>query len=152
MISVIGDVMIDKYIYGTSYRQSPECSTAPVVVVTSKEEMIGGAGNTAINIYNLNAPVRLYCSVGYDGNVRNTLYASLTSDGGTLSKLDLNGKNPTKYNTNRTDSVLIKSLEDMYVNYEGMIRTAHGVLVQYLFGDSGIDQQRQTELKLNLIK
>jgi D-beta-D-heptose 7-phosphate kinase/D-beta-D-heptose 1-phosphate adenosyltransferase len=73
MISVIGDVMIDKYIYGTSYRQSPECSTAPVVVVTSKEEMIGGAGNTAINIYNLNAPVRLYCSVGYDGNVRNML-------------------------------------------------------------------------------
>jgi D-beta-D-heptose 7-phosphate kinase/D-beta-D-heptose 1-phosphate adenosyltransferase len=73
MISVIGDVMIDKYIYGTSYRQSPECSTAPVVVVTSKEEMIGGAGNTAINIYNLNAPVRLYCAVGYDGHVRNML-------------------------------------------------------------------------------
>ena len=46
---------------------------------------------------------------------------------------------------------LIKSLEDLYVNYEGMIRTANGVLVQYLFGDSGIDQQRQTELKLNLI-
>lgn len=46
---------------------------------------------------------------------------------------------------------LIKSLEDMVVNYEGMIRTPHGVLVQYLFGDSGIDQQRQTELKLNLI-
>jgi hypothetical protein len=48
----------------------------------------------------------------YDGNVKNTLYASLTSNGGALSKLDLNGKNPTKYNTNRTDSVLIKSLED----------------------------------------
>ena len=46
---------------------------------------------------------------------------------------------------------LIKSLEDLYVNYEGMIRTSNGVLVQYLFGDSGIDQQRQTELKLNLI-
>jgi len=46
---------------------------------------------------------------------------------------------------------LVKSLEDMYVNYEGMIRTANGVLVQYLYGDSGIDQQRQTELKINLI-
>ena len=46
---------------------------------------------------------------------------------------------------------LVKSLEDMYVNYEGMIRTANGVLVQYLYGDCGIDQQRQTELKLNLI-
>jgi hypothetical protein len=32
-----------------------------------------------------------------------------------------------------------------------MIRTANGVLVEYLYGDSGIDQQRQTELKLNLI-
>jgi DNA-directed RNA polymerase II subunit RPB1 len=46
---------------------------------------------------------------------------------------------------------LIKSLEDMYVNYEGMIRTANGVLVQYLYGDSGINQQRQTELKIHLI-
>jgi DNA-directed RNA polymerase II subunit RPB1 len=46
---------------------------------------------------------------------------------------------------------LIKSLEDMYVNYEGMIRTANGILVQYVYGDCGIDQQRQTELKINLI-
>ena len=46
---------------------------------------------------------------------------------------------------------LVKSLEDMYVNYEGMIRTANGILVQYLYGDSGIDQQKQTEVKINLI-
>ena len=46
---------------------------------------------------------------------------------------------------------LIKSLEDMNVNYEGMIRTVNGVLVEYLYGDSGIDQQRQSELKLHII-
>ena len=46
---------------------------------------------------------------------------------------------------------LVKSLEDMYVNYEGMVRTANGVLVQYLYGDCGIDQQRQTQITINLL-
>lgn len=45
----------------------------------------------------------------------------------------------------------VKFLEDLIVNYEGLIRTANGVLVQYLFGDSGIDQQKQTQVKLNII-
>uniref|UniRef100_A0A6C0HV26 DNA-directed RNA polymerase n=1 Tax=viral metagenome TaxID=1070528 RepID=A0A6C0HV26_9ZZZZ len=45
----------------------------------------------------------------------------------------------------------IKFLEDLLVNYEGLIRTANGVLVQYLYGDSGIDQQKQTQVKINLI-
>lgn len=46
---------------------------------------------------------------------------------------------------------LVKSLEDMYINYEGMIRNSSGTLVEYMYGDSGIDQQRQTQVKLNLI-
>ena len=45
----------------------------------------------------------------------------------------------------------VKFLEDLNVNYEGLIRTANGVLVQYLYGDSGIDQQKQTQVKINLI-
>lgn len=45
----------------------------------------------------------------------------------------------------------VKFLEDLHVNYEGLIRTASGILVQYLFGDSGIDQQKQTQVKINLI-
>jgi DNA-directed RNA polymerase beta' subunit len=45
----------------------------------------------------------------------------------------------------------VKFLEDLNVNYEGIIRTANGVLVQYLYGDSGIDQQKQTQVKINLI-
>lgn len=45
----------------------------------------------------------------------------------------------------------VKFLEDLLVNYEGLIRTANGILVQYLYGDSGIDQQKQTQVKINLI-
>ncbi len=45
----------------------------------------------------------------------------------------------------------IKFMEDLMVNYEGIIRTANGILVQYLYGESGIDQQKQTEVKINLM-
>ena len=45
----------------------------------------------------------------------------------------------------------VKFLEDLSVNYEGLVRTANGILVQYLYGDSGIDQQKQTQVKINLI-
>lgn len=48
----------------------------------------------------------------YDGNTRNTLFSSLSLNGGTLSKLDLDGKSPNKYDTNRNNSVLISSIED----------------------------------------
>jgi D-beta-D-heptose 7-phosphate kinase / D-beta-D-heptose 1-phosphate adenosyltransferase len=66
MIAVIGDIMLDEYIYGSSIRQSPECDTAPVVVVNSPIRSIGGAGNTALNIHYLEGDVKLYCAVsGY---------------------------------------------------------------------------------------
>lgn len=45
----------------------------------------------------------------------------------------------------------IKFMEDLMVNYEGIIRTANGILVQYLYGESGIDQQKQTQVKINLM-
>ena len=51
-VLVIGDIIIDKYIYGTSTRLSPE---APVPVVTQErtEETIGGAGLVHANLLSL---------------------------------------------------------------------------------------------------
>ena len=51
-VLVIGDIIIDRYIYGTSTRLSPE---APVPVVTHKrtEETIGGAGLVHANLLSL---------------------------------------------------------------------------------------------------
>ena len=53
MISVIGDIMLDEYIYGSTTRQSPECASAPVVVINPPLRALGGAGNTALNIHHL---------------------------------------------------------------------------------------------------
>ena len=58
-VLVIGDIIIDKYIYGTSTRLSPE---APVPVVTQERivETIGGAGLVYENLKSLGVDVSLY--------------------------------------------------------------------------------------------
>ena len=55
-ILIIGDLMIDEYIWGSVNRISPE---APVQIVeTSREEMtLGGAGNVGKNLISLKAKV-----------------------------------------------------------------------------------------------
>ena len=58
-VLVIGDIILDKYIYGTSTRLSPE---APVPVVTQErtEESLGGAGLVYKNLKSLGVDVSLY--------------------------------------------------------------------------------------------
>lgn len=58
-VLVIGDIIIDKYIYGTSTRLSPE---APVPVVTQERvvKTIGGAGLVYENLKSLGVDVSLY--------------------------------------------------------------------------------------------
>ena len=58
-VLVIGDIILDKYIYGTSTRISPE---APVPVVTHKEEKttMGGAALVYDNLKSLGVDVEMY--------------------------------------------------------------------------------------------
>jgi len=66
-ILVVGDVILDNYIYGDVSRISPE---APVPVVEVKEESFtaGGAGNVALNIKSLGGNVFLIGGIGKDTN------------------------------------------------------------------------------------
>ena len=63
-VLVIGDVMLDRYWHGRTSRISPE-APVPVVKVEQIEDRPGGAGNVALNIATLGAPVTL---VGITGN------------------------------------------------------------------------------------
>ena len=62
---VVGDVMIDAYLWGNVERQSPE-APVPVLNKTGKDSRIGGAGNVARNILSLGAKVRLASVIGSD--------------------------------------------------------------------------------------
>ncbi len=58
---VIGDVMLDSYIWGKVERISPE-APVPVVAVTKRENRLGGAANVALNIHSLGA-TPILCSI-----------------------------------------------------------------------------------------
>ncbi len=66
-IAVIGDVMIDRYVWGTVNRISPE-APVPVVEVESESTRLGGAANVANNINALGASAFLVGVVGNDRN------------------------------------------------------------------------------------
>jgi rfaE bifunctional protein kinase chain/domain len=71
-IMVIGDLMVDEYIWGSVSRISPE-APVPVVSVTSESLRLGGAGNVVNNIYTLGGKVLLGGVVGNDEMGRKVL-------------------------------------------------------------------------------
>jgi rfaE bifunctional protein kinase chain/domain len=62
---VIGDLMIDSYIYGKASRISPE-APVPIVHVRQRERRLGGAGNVALNLKSLGAETTICALIGQD--------------------------------------------------------------------------------------
>jgi DNA-directed RNA polymerase II subunit RPB1 len=46
---------------------------------------------------------------------------------------------------------LIKGLEDISIKYDGTNRNSRGVIIQYVYGENGINQACQTEVKLSIM-
>lgn len=64
-ILVIGDIMLDRFTYGRVTRISPE-SPVPVLAVERENMMLGGAGNTLINLIHLGCEGRIISLIGDD--------------------------------------------------------------------------------------
>ena len=64
-ILIIGDTMVDKFIWGKVARISPE-APVPVVEITKETETLGGAGNVANNITALGAKAVIISAIGED--------------------------------------------------------------------------------------
>jgi len=64
-VGVIGDVMLDTYIWGKVERISPE-APVPVVSLDKKEYRIGGAGNVALNCHSLGSQIFILSVIGDD--------------------------------------------------------------------------------------
>jgi D-glycero-beta-D-manno-heptose-7-phosphate kinase len=62
---VVGDVMLDRYWYGSVERISPE-APVPVVRITKEEDRLGGSANVAYNGVSLGSKVSLLSVVGDD--------------------------------------------------------------------------------------
>ena len=64
-VLIIGDVMVDYYLFGEVNRISPE-APVPVVEVMTRESRLGGAANVALNILELGAKPILLSMIGRD--------------------------------------------------------------------------------------
>jgi D-beta-D-heptose 7-phosphate kinase/D-beta-D-heptose 1-phosphate adenosyltransferase len=89
----VGDVMLDRYVYGDVARVSPE---APTVVLRARREEIapGGAANVALNIGALGSQCILVGVISADETGR-VLATALTSSGGVENHLVLDPTRPT---------------------------------------------------------
>lgn len=68
-VTVIGDVMLDRFWSGASRRVSPE-APVPVVSVAGQDDRAGGAGNVAVNLAELGVSVSLVGLCGEDEHAR----------------------------------------------------------------------------------
>src|SRR5690606_5132220 len=64
-ILIIGDVMMDSYLWGAVERISPE-APVPVVSVRKRENRLGGAANVALNVQSLGAKPIICSVIGND--------------------------------------------------------------------------------------
>ncbi len=65
----IGDIMLDKFIYGEVERISPE-APVPIFKKTNEISMLGGVGNVAANIVSLGAKAAVISRIGSDQNAK----------------------------------------------------------------------------------
>ncbi|MFQ5806651.1 MAG: PfkB family carbohydrate kinase [Phycisphaerae bacterium] len=64
-VLLVGDFMLDRYVFGDAERISPE-APVPVLRVRERQDRVGGAGSVALNVLALGAQVRCFGLLGKD--------------------------------------------------------------------------------------
>ncbi len=135
-VLVVGDIMLDRYIWGDVERVSPE---APVPVVRSihRSEQPGGAANVAMNVAGLGAKAVLFgfCGDDADGECLKACLAKAGVDSDlvvvashpTTSKLRILGGNQQmlRLDTEETESYSDIAYEELIGKVEAALPSAH---------------------------
>jgi bifunctional ADP-heptose synthase (sugar kinase/adenylyltransferase) len=83
-IVILGDAMLDRFLYGSAERLSPE-APVPVVRLAERRAMAGGAGNVARNVAALGGVPRLVALAGDDAD--GAELAALLGEGARLLRM-----------------------------------------------------------------
>ena len=82
-VMIVGDVMVDSYLWGVVDRISPE-APVPVVDVNHREERLGGAANVAVNVRALGAEPILCSVIGSE--LKGDVFLKIMKDEGMSTK------------------------------------------------------------------
>lgn len=140
-IAVIGDLMIDEYIWGNCDRISPE---APVQVVSVNKEsaVLGGAGNVLSNLVALEAQVSLYSVIGDDNNAPllqnlidklNLLQSTLINENGRIttkkSRVIASGQQVLRFDDETTAPIALASQVALFEALQKNLTTYDAILL-----------------------
>lgn len=139
-ILVIGDLMIDHYLWGSCERISPE---APVQVVDIKKEttVLGGAGNVINNLIALNCEVFVLSAIG--GDATGSELSNMLETVGAKSFLSIEENRKTskksriiaahqqvvRYDNESKNDVSAKTEENIIINFQNLINSCDVVLL-----------------------
>jgi len=141
-ILVVGDVMLDEFIWGTVTRISPE-APVPVVWVNRESFMPGGASNVAHNIAALGAKATMVGVIG-DDRTGETLRGMLAQKGVRADGLIIDADRPTTIKTRviahhqqvvridkeKIDQLSNRAAEKVVAFIESRIRDADAVIIE----------------------
>lgn len=120
-VLIVGDIMLDKYMMGSTARISPE-APVPVVHVKDEDERPGGAGNVAFNVSTLGARTILLGLIGDDKNGE-TLQNKLTQMQ-IEHRLNVSKRTPTITKLrilSRHQQLIRLDFEDKYASSDSML-------------------------------
>ncbi|MCX7905080.1 MAG: D-glycero-beta-D-manno-heptose-7-phosphate kinase [Elusimicrobiales bacterium] len=119
---VIGDVMLDHYVFGKVRRISPE-APVPVVEVTKEKFLPGGAANVCANIASLGSKVNLITVIGEDSIANKVieLTSSINNINTSFVLLDSN------YHTIQKTRIIAEHQQVVRVDYETKFEYYHSI-------------------------
>ncbi|SCA56382.1 Bifunctional protein HldE (Includes: D-beta-D-heptose 7-phosphate kinase; D-beta-D-heptose 1-phosphate adenylyltransferase) [Candidatus Terasakiella magnetica] len=161
-ILCVGDIMLDRFVYGSVERISPE-APIPVLKIEREDAMLGGAGNVVRNLLSLGAEARFCGLVGEDEAGR-TIAGLLNEDDHCCANLLLDKNRPTSMKTRfmasnqqmlRTDHETVAPLsqnlqDDLLLDVAESLGNAK-VMVLSDYGKGVLESETPTHL-INLAK
>lgn len=160
-VTVIGDIMLDRFLYGTVERISPE-APVPIFKLKSEKLMLGGAGNVAANLASLGCKPTFLGFVGLDINGKRV--TSLLKKAGSHSHLYQLTNYPTIIKTRfianhnhllRADEEdILPFIPELLPKFNKLAKQAIKMTDIVLLSDynKGIFNQETTQMIINLCK
>jgi D-beta-D-heptose 7-phosphate kinase/D-beta-D-heptose 1-phosphate adenosyltransferase len=155
-VAIIGDVMLDTFIYGSVDRISPE-APVPVLSIEKRTHTFGGAGNVAMNLASLGATPLLIGRVGRDDSQKKLFDMSSTQ--GISTKYLIQSTVPTISKTRvvsqgqqivRVDEETVESLDDItraeLIKHMKLVRKQADIIIVSDYAKGLIDQSLLNEI------
>jgi len=139
-ILIIGDLILDKYIWGKVNRISPE-APVPVVEVSKEEFLLGGAANVAHNIVSLGSHATIVGMAGSDaaGEIIVRMLNERHVDHGGIffgsrpttvkTRIIAHNQQVVRFDRETKDGVGTKVLQQMLEYIRGAVRTHDAVII-----------------------